>query len=147
MEFSRYRAGLYGTVLTPFLPWVLLVFSDGFTLFFSAGYTDSFERFVDILSYTFLYTQGSFWYEYWFWHVSLVLVGAAAVLAWLRYTRVAGASLVFGSVALVRFSAGLQSHTSPSTALPVALPWMVLSGYLLYTSTPSPPEAESASRN
>lgn len=125
------RTAFRGAVLSLVFPWVVLVFPDGFTVFFSLGYTDSLARFVDILSYTFVYTRGAFWASYWFWHVALVLAAGSAVLLHLGRWRLGGALQVVAAASLLRFSFGLASHTDAVVA-PVGAAWMLVAGLNAY---------------
>lgn len=110
-----------------------MVFPGGFTVFFSVGFTDSLVRFVDILSYTTVYTQGAFWASYWFWHVTLAVSVISAVLLYRGRWRVGGALQVVAAVSLMRFSLGLATHTDAVVA-PVGAAWMLGVGVLVYLS-------------
>lgn len=120
-------------MLSPLVPWVVMFFPGGVTVFFSLGYTDSFVRYVDILSYTTVYTQGAFWAAYWYWHITLALTVAAAPLVILGRGRLGGALQVVACVALLRFTLGLASHTD-ALVVPVGAPWLLVSGVVAYKS-------------
>lgn len=133
METSLRTPAFVGVLSTPVMPWVLMFFPESYTVFFSIGYTDSFIRFVDIWNYTTVYTQGTFWADYWFWHLTLALTVISVFLVYLRRFRMGAAFLGLASFALLRFTWGLDTHTS-GLVLPVGVPWLLIIAILVYRS-------------
>lgn len=117
-------------------PWVVLVSPGGVTVFFSLGFTDGLSRFVDIWSYTTVYTGGAFWASYWFWHVTLAFVLVSAALLYLGRWRLGGVLQALAAASLLRFSLGLATHTD-AVVVPAGVPWMLAVGVVAYRARES----------
>ncbi len=131
--------GKTATYLSLVIPWVYYSYGTGYAVVFSFFSTNSFRNFTDIYSYTFEYTHGSFSSGFLFWHVSLILGVASAVLVSRRRYRIGSVLMVLGGVSVFRFS--LAFADSVSYVVPFGSVWMFVTGVLLRqirrTSKPS----------
>ncbi len=117
------------------LPWIVVLSPTNDTLFFSIGFTDTISRFIDIYSYTFRLTRGSFYGEFWFWHIALLLVLSAGLFAYLGRERVAAGALFLACLSVFRFSIWLSNPQQGIYALPFGCLTIGFTGLILYHSS------------
>lgn len=117
------------TYATLVVPWVYYSYDGGYAVIFSVFSTNSFRNITDIYSYTFRYTQGTFYSGFLFWHVSLLLVFSSVVSVIRDRGRLGGILMVFGAVSVFRF--GLAFAENVSYVIPIGSVWMLLTAALL----------------